>query len=117
MVPYIVMTVVLLIASYFVAKARTKERQINETMDKWKRNPTKMDLTLATTKQILTELSGRQPMILVVPEIPKRAEDPIQSVQLYVLGIHPQHARILLHGAGELLAQGGGTFNSPNDQP
>lgn len=112
----IVMGLFILAAAYAIIRAKRKENYYLNIIDKWRRNPTKMDLSLATTKQIVKELQTRpQPIIMVVPDMPKVEGQPVKSIQLYVLGIHPTHARMILQGAGELLERGGGSTSVADD--
>lgn len=91
---------------YITYRCRKKEKFLNKVIHKWRNNPTEMDLNLATTEQIVKELLNRsQPFIMMMPEVPKINSEPIASVRLYVIGMHPEHAQALLQGAGELLAQ------------
>jgi hypothetical protein len=106
----IVMGCLVASALYATIRAIRKEKYFGEIISHWRRNPTKMDLSLATTKQILKELQTRpQPIILVLPEMPRVSGEPVKLIQVFVLGIHPTHARMILHGAGELLDNGGGS--------
>jgi hypothetical protein len=103
---FLTMWMVILGAFYMIFRSRRKEREISEIITRWRKNPAKMDLSLATTKQILRELQTRpQPIILVMPDMPKLNGQPIKSIQVYVLGVPPELARVILHGAGELLGQ------------
>lgn len=98
----------------FVSLQR-KRKNIEDIIQKWKKNPTKMDLSLATTKQIVNELQVRsQPIILILPEMPKVKGKPVKNIQLYVLGIRPTDARMILHGVDGLLSQ---TSNLPMAPP
>lgn len=113
----IVMFLFILGAAVAYLRFRSKREYIEEIIKKWRMNPTKMDLSLATTKQIVRELQTRpQPIILVMPEMPKVGGEPVKSIQVYVLGIHPAHARMILHGAGELLNQSGSLPGVPPDE-
>lgn len=89
---------------YMMLRTWQKDQKLSQFVKNWKKNPTKMDLALATTKQIVNELLGRaQPIIMIMPELPKIENQPVETIQLYVLNIHPQQASVLLHNAGERL--------------
>jgi hypothetical protein len=108
----IVLAFILLLFWYMV-RYNTKTKQMDKVIQDWKDNPTQMDLGLATTAQIIKEINSRsQPVILLIPEMPKHQDQMIGSVQIYISGIDKNSAESLLVTASELLRQNKETDNT-----
>lgn len=77
-------------------------KYITKTIEYWKKNPTQMELSLATTGQIVEELLSRPiPIILISPI--NGSHNGGGRINLNVVNLHPEMATMLLSDAAQIL--------------
>lgn len=118
---FIILGIVFCGIIYFAIRAYIRYNRasnyIMKTINYWKKNPAQMELSIATTGQIVKELLSRPiPIILISPVNDAHHEE--NPINLNIVNLHPEMATMLLFNATQMIKDNGlygNPYESDND--